>query len=274
MAVEARPIQPVELYPDISDDYRLMVEGVLPSMGWTNPEEAGVPALEQVQAGIESVRPLAGWLLARAEQGIEDQLVIARTVGGNNGIGVADTINRLDPKAFSDGYVWGALWGNTDGTGSPYKGGDKAAVHDNAGLKGLGSMWDVAVLLGDKTDPATGRKAYDNGLAYTSKTVREQLDAFGAEAKTLAKGGIEIVTATVGHMAVDSVSLRVQGKSQRGDITRLIHYPAQEVDGFSCVPSVDRFVGRLYFYDSCVGGVWNDVGARRLVRVPITPLEA
>ena len=270
----AREIPQPRFELNVADDYRLMVEGALPSMGWANSEEASVPALEQVQAGIESIRPLASWLLTRAEQGIEDQLVIARTIGGKNGIGVADTIQRLDPKAFNDGYVWGALWGNADGSGSPYKGGDKATVHDNAGAKGLKSMWDVAVLLGDKIDPATGRKAYTDGLAYTGKTVPEQLDALNAEASSLAKRGITIVTATVGHMAVDSASLREQSKPQRAGATRHIHYPAQRVDSASYVPDVSLRVERLYFRDSDVGNDWDGGGTRRLVRVPITPLEA
>ena len=272
MAIAGEILQP-RFKLDIADHYRIMVEGALPSMGWPNPEEAKVPALEQVQAGIEAIGPLAGWLLARAGQGIKDQLVIARTVGGKNGIGVADTIQRLHPKAFDYGYVWGALWGNADGSGSPYKGGDKAKVHDNAGLKGLKNMWDVAVLLGDKIDPATGRKAYTDGLAYTGKTVPEQFDAFNAEAKALAKRGITIVTATAGHMAVDFASLREQSKQQRAGDTRFIQYPAKILRSGSFVPGVSHDVGHLGYDGTPAGFGCYYVGARRLVRVPITALK-
>jgi hypothetical protein len=236
-------------------------------MGWVNPDEEGVPALEQVEAGLR-IGSLASWLIERADQGIEDQLLIARTVGGQNGIGVAETIHRLDPRAHADGYVWGTLWGDEQGQNNPYK--DKGIVHDNAGKKGLKAMWDVAVLLGDTIDPATGQSAYTPGLVYTGKTMSGQQQAHKTEKNELAKRGIAIITATVGHMAVDSASLREQGQSQRAGVTRLIHYPERG----SRVPSVCRDVGRLNFGDSHVDFDWNNNGARRLVRVPIAPLEA
>ena len=64
-------------------------------------------------------------------------------------------------------------------------------------------MWDTAILLGDTIDPSTGKQAYDPGLAYTGKTVPEQVTAFKKEQKELKKRGIAIVGATIGHMVFD-----------------------------------------------------------------------
>lgn len=250
---------------NIPDDYRGMVEGALRDMGY-RPEADGVPALEQVQAGIAAVDGLSAWLLARAEQGAKDQLVISRTVGGEHGIGVAQTIHRLDPNAHADGYVWGSLWGDAKGKNNPY--GDKATVHDQTGPD---ITWDTAILLGDTTDPATGDQAYDPGLAYTNKTVPAQREAFAEEAaKLLKERGITIVTAKLGAMVTDYAGIRSKGGQQRAGFTRLIDYPKQTVKGgagrVACVPNVSGY-GRPSFHAAGAGGAWYDVGARRLVRV-------
>lgn len=255
---------------DISDDYRRMVKGALPDMGY-NPEADDVPSLEQIQAGIGSIAGLAEWLVERADNGIQDTLVISRTVGGEQGIGVARTILGLDKNAFADGYVWSELWGNAQGNNNPY--GDRGTIHDNAGEQGLQTMWDTAILLGDVADPASGNKAYDPGLAYTGKTVTAQREAFAKEAAELEKRGISIVTATLGAMATDYAAIRNEGSEQRTGITRFIHYPEQSAgaDRVACVPGVYGD-GRLDFYGTRADDGWDDGGARRLVRVP-TPLD-
>lgn len=254
---------------DIRDDYRLLVEGALPDMGY-HPEADGVPALEQVQAGIGRIAGLADWLVERADAGARDTLVISRAVGGKQGIGVARTILGLDKRAFTDGHVWGSLWGDAQGNGNPF--GDQATIHDNASEQGLQAMWDTAILLGDATDPATGREAYDLGLAYTGKTVPEQQAAFAREAAELERRGITLVTVTLGTMATEYAATRHGGGRQHAGLTRLIHYPERTVaDRVVCVPYVSD-VGRLVFGGAYVGSHWCDYGARRLVRVP-TPLD-
>ncbi len=248
----------------IGGDYQLTIDA-LADMGWSNPEEAGIPSQASIERGLQA-GPLAAWLIERADTGQQDSLVIAPKVGGQQGIGVNYLITRHSPNAFSGSYVWSPLWGTVDGRDNPY--GNRSAKHDNAG-RGLKTMWDVAILLGDTTDPATGDQAYDPGLAYTSKTVPDQREAFKAEAKTLKAKGITIVEATVGAMVVDSAGLRLNGQPQHASVTRFIHYKAKYPGGGvgRCVPSVGRDSERLDFYDSVVSDVWYNFGARRLARV-------
>ncbi len=259
---------------DIRDDYRRIVEGALPDMGY-RPEAEGVPALERVQAGIDRIPGLADWLVERADNGAQDTLVISRTVGGEQGIGVARTILALDAWAcvdIVDTYIWGAIWGKTLCWNNAYT--NKAVAHDNAGSRGLQTKWDTAILLRDPTDPATGKDAYDPGLAYTSQTVAEQREAFAREAAGVQKQrGITIVTATLGAIVTDYAAIRSEGDPKREGVTRFIHYPPQTLGGdqVTYVPSVYHF-GRLTFDISSVGSSWSGFGVRRLVRVP-TPLD-
>ncbi len=271
MAVEVRPIQPVELYPDISGDYRLMIEGVLPGLGWANPEEVGVPALELVQAGLHGTA-VGAFLLNRIDTKVTtgDELLIVRTVGGKNGIGVANTIHRVDPRAHADGYAYEDIWGDAQGQGNPHKGGDKGIIHDNAGRRGLETKWSAFMLLNDVKDPATGYGAYGPGLAYTNLTVAEQRIAHAVEKERLAKQDVHILTTGIGHVATDFVALKVRGVPQRAGVNRLIHYP----DHDTIVPHVYLRGGRLYFSGSGVRNPWIYDGSRRLVGVPIAPLEA
>lgn len=259
---------------DIRDDYRLMTEVVLPRFGCRNPEAAGVPTLEQVQAGIAAAG-LSGWLEKRAQLGgVEDKLVISRTTGGEHGIGVARTIGRLPySHECEDRCVWTTLYGDANGEHNPY--GDDSTVHDNTGEEGLEGRWDTAILLGDVIDPATGKEAHYPGLVYTGKDVKQQLAALLEEASELhATHDIAIVTAPIGQLATDYVALQEEGKVSRKGITRLIHYPSVTAGGLSLVPAVNAYGKHFYFIDSKVPDACYRLGVQRMVRVPIQPIEA
>ncbi len=255
----------------VADDYRLMIEEVLPRLGWDNPEAAGVPALEQVETAIKSAREVASWLVDGTRHGIEDQLLIVPTVGGRNGIGFRNLINRLHPGFFQYDVVNEDLWSRATNEGSPY---NNCVGHDNAGPMGLASTWDVAVLLGDTVDPISKDKLFDNGLVYAGKTIPEQLETFEAEEETLAQRGIEIVTATVGHMAVDDVSLKEQGIPARQGITRFLHYPLVPYHDTSAFLGVGRERGIMHFSGGDTHTATENSGVRRAVRIPIEAAKA
>ncbi len=250
----------------VADDYGLMIEEVLPRLGWDNPLAAGVPTLTQVEAGIESAGEVASWLVDRTKHGIDDQLLIAPTVGGRNGIGFRNLIKRLHPGFFEYDVVNQDLWSRATNEGSPY---NNCEGHDNAGPMGLASRWDVAVLLGDAVDPISKDKLFDNGLVYTDKTVTEQLETFAVEKETLAQRDIKIITATVGHMVVDDVSLKEQGIPERHGITRFLHYPLVPYHDTSAFLGVGRERGIMHFSGGDTHTATENSGVRRAVRIPI-----
>ena len=253
---------------NIADDYRLMVEQVLPELGFKEPEALFIPSLEEVQLAINP--QLANWLIERSTHGTIDRLVIAPKVGGDRGIGVRNLIDSFDPAAYSDGYVWQDLWGNGHSDKNyPKAHKNNAAIHNN----GPKETWQVAILLGDTTDISSGRQAYDPGLMHTGQIVRDQAEAVKAERTMARQQGVELLSVPIGHLVVDAAGLRAQGQAQRRGVSRLVHYSSKPVGAYSCVPDVGADGSRLGFDGSSVGYGWGDVGARRVVRVPVK-LEA
>ncbi len=249
---------------NIADDYHLMVEQALPEMGFKEPEALGVPTQEAIESAIRPA--LAGFLIERSSDGANDRLVIAPKIGGRTGIGAANLINRFDMAAYDDGYVWQDLWGSGAHDKSyPKAFKDSAAIHDN----GLKNMWEVAVLLGDTKDPASGRETYDPGLVYIGKVICAQVDTIKAERISARELGIDLLSAPIGHLVLDAAGLRVQDQPQRLGVARLVHYPPREVGGYSRVPHVCADGSRLYFGGSRVGRVLSGYGVRRVVRVPV-----
>jgi hypothetical protein len=255
----------------IGDDYRNMVERVLPRFGLTRAEVFSAIPPSAIEQAVRT-QPLASWLAQRASAGHVDELLIATHVSGPNGIGVANLIKSENPQAFRQHCVYKGLWGNEQGNNNPY--GDRNPIYDdNGGVIPTGRL-DTVIMLGDIIDPSTGRKAYAPGLVYTSKTVDQQKEAFAADAAVLGEQGIKIRTASAGHMAVDSVARQEAGLPQQLGVTRLIHLPAQAVGGDSCVPDVSRNGERMRFSGSFVGDSWYSFGVRRVVDLPIAPLGA
>ena len=252
----------------IVDDYRVMVEEVLPSLGWPNALGSTVPSFGQVEASIDAVAPLAGWLIERAEEGIEDRLVIAPALGGSKGVGFYGAVQRLCPRIYSGDFAAEELWSRVYSHANPD---ECAVIHDNAGPEGLSGLWDVAVLLEDTVDPSTGEKAHSKGLVYTNKTVAEQQEAFAVEAEATRAKGIELVSATVGHVIVDSAFLRESGEHQRRGITRFIHYPPVDFANSKYFRGAAYTYWRLYFSGGETEVATDDSGVRRAVRIPVLP---
>ncbi len=256
---------------DIAEDYEASL-AALGDLGY-QPEADGVPALEEVEARIATNPALSAWLIDRADSGANDTLVVSRTIGGKQGIGIARSIHSFDPDAHSEGHVWSRLYGQADGSDNPYSGGDTGVIHDNNKqsnqFRSLKYMWDIAVLLGDETDPSTNKPAYTEGLVYTEQNVDQQRAALEAERAVAPEQDINLISATLGHIMTDAAILRVKGQDQRAGVARLVHYPDTPFGAFDRrVPRVRRRAGRLFFSFSDVDVSWGTVGVQRLVRVP------
>jgi len=252
---------------NLQPDYDLMTrnDGVLPAMGFPNPEAAGVPALEQIQAAISP--ELENFLLDRAQNGGNHRLVIAPRVGGQQGIGLRGLILSSDSKAYEDDFVWREVWEDVDG---------RADIHDNSLPRN--AEWDTAILLGDTTDPLDPSRSINDfnepGLAYTYKTVPEQRQLLEQEVGQARGVKVDLLSAPIGHIVTDGVAQRIDNQLQRRGVARLPHYENVVTAGGGVrLPGVDAGVSRLYFGGSYVGGGWYDEGVRRVARVSV-PLEA
>ncbi len=259
---------------DLRNDFSIAVEALgMMGWGWNYPEQERIPTLSRIQEGVANSGNLEAWLADRAGVGIRDPLLIIPRVG-RPGIGISDLVRSIDPDAFPLGRVRYNFWGYPGSDRSPN---NYNPIHDNAAEIPFVGAWDVAFLLGDKEDPASGEEPYDEGLVFTKMNVDEQRAAAKAESAILEnRFGIRVVTATAAAIGVDHLVSKVLGEKRRG-LTRLIHHPDEECAPFRNtngsnemtmhIPAINQGGDQLSWSHAYTNRGWSHDGVRRMVRV-------
>ncbi len=232
------------------------------------------PKLQSIADSVCDNQALTDWLMARQEQGIADEPILAPRVGRRTvrsiGVGVTALATGLTiltrPASVLEDHPQTTI---VSGFLHPTRQ-NRAAQHDNL----LRSDWEVAILLGDMLF-AGGLYAEDPGLLYTYENAYQQKSALKKETEFYKANGLHIIGATVAIVAVDCANRFRTNVPQRRGVTRFVHYGSRGTMSGSSVPTFTWNYDLEQPHFSACPSVrpLSDHGVRRMLRIPVPVMK-